>query len=193
MTDSVLDLLKWTLLGLLYLFFARVLWAVWTEVRTTNHSPQTATPAATPTATSTPAPTATSGTPRSHADATRALNADPTLRSQRGKRGRNSGQPTARGAATKLIILEPKRLKGQTLQITADITIGREADCTLSISDDTYISGHHAKISLRDGQPVIEDLGSTNGSFHNGNRFSGLKLLHPGDRIQIGHTVIEAR
>ena len=34
MTDSVLDLLKFGLLALLYLFFARVLWAVWSEVRT---------------------------------------------------------------------------------------------------------------------------------------------------------------
>lgn len=34
MTDQLLTLLKFVLLGLLYLFFARVLWAVWSEVRT---------------------------------------------------------------------------------------------------------------------------------------------------------------
>ncbi len=33
MTDQALDILKLVLLGLLYLFFARVLWAVWSEVR----------------------------------------------------------------------------------------------------------------------------------------------------------------
>ena len=33
MTDQVLNILKFVLLGLLYLFFARVLWAVWSEVR----------------------------------------------------------------------------------------------------------------------------------------------------------------
>ena len=33
MTDQVLDILKLVLLALLYLFFARVLWAVWSEVR----------------------------------------------------------------------------------------------------------------------------------------------------------------
>ena len=36
MTDQVLDILKFVLLGLLYLFFARVLWAVWSEVRSAN-------------------------------------------------------------------------------------------------------------------------------------------------------------
>jgi hypothetical protein len=36
MTDQALDILKLVLLGLLYLFFARVLWAVWSEVRSAN-------------------------------------------------------------------------------------------------------------------------------------------------------------
>lgn len=181
MTDSVLDLLKWTLLGLLYLFFARVLWAVWTEVRSSTRDPQLIPPS----------PTAQTSSHRQ--DATRTLEADPTLRSKRSGRTRGTDTETRRGAATKLVILEPKSVKGQTHLIAGEITIGRDSSCTLSVPDDTYISGLHAKVSVRDGQPVIEDLGSTNGSFHNGNRFSGLKLLHPGDRIQIGHTVIEAR
>ena len=40
---------------------------------------------------------------------------------------------------------------------------------------------------------MVEDLGSTNGSFHNGNRLSGARLLHPGDRVQVGYTVLEAQ
>ena len=39
MTDQVLNILKFVLLGLLYLFFARVLWAVWSEVRTPKQRP----------------------------------------------------------------------------------------------------------------------------------------------------------
>ena len=39
---------------------------------------------------------------------------------------------------------------------------------------------------------MIEDLGSTNGTFHNGNRLHGSTRLHRGDRIQIGYTVLEA-
>jgi hypothetical protein len=181
MTDSVLDLLKWTLLGLLYLFFARVLWAVWTEVRSAGAPTQLA------------GPTARSASTGTSGDATRALEADPTMRTQRPSRAKRASADTRRGAATKLVILEPKALKGQTHLISGEITIGRDASCTLAIPEDTFVSGMHAKVSVREGQPVIEDLGSTNGSFHNGNRFSGLKLLHPGDRIQIGRTVIEAR
>ncbi len=40
---------------------------------------------------------------------------------------------------------------------------------------------------------MVEDLGSTNGSFHNGDRLNGAHLLHPGDRIQVGYTVLEAQ
>ena len=40
---------------------------------------------------------------------------------------------------------------------------------------------------------MVEDLGSTNGTFHNGNRLHGSRLLHKGDRIQVGTTVIEAQ
>ena len=39
MTDQILNILKFALLGLLYLFFARVLWAVWSEVRTPKQRP----------------------------------------------------------------------------------------------------------------------------------------------------------
>ena len=40
---------------------------------------------------------------------------------------------------------------------------------------------------------MVEDLGSTNGTFHNGNRLNGSRLLHPGDRVQVGNTVMEAQ
>ena len=54
------------------------------------------------------------------------------------------------------------------------------------IEGDTFISQRHARIYIRDGQPMVEDLGWTNGSFHNGNRLSGARLLHPGDHVQVG-------
>jgi pSer/pThr/pTyr-binding forkhead associated (FHA) protein len=40
---------------------------------------------------------------------------------------------------------------------------------------------------------MVEDLGSTNGTFHNGSKITSPRLLHPGDRIQVGTTVIEAQ
>ena len=44
MTDQALDILKLVLLALLYLFFARVLWAVWSEVRQPVNARQTSEP-----------------------------------------------------------------------------------------------------------------------------------------------------
>jgi pSer/pThr/pTyr-binding forkhead associated (FHA) protein len=91
------------------------------------------------------------------------------------------------------VILEPKARRGATYALNGEITIGRDADCTIQIEGDTFVSQRHARVHLVDGQPMVEDLGSTNGSFHNGNRLHGVRLLHPGDRIQVGYTVLEAQ
>ena len=40
---------------------------------------------------------------------------------------------------------------------------------------------------------TVQDLESANGTFHNGAKLVGAKLLHPGDRIQVGTTLIEAQ
>ena len=80
-----------------------------------------------------------------------------------------------------------------TIALGDEITLGRDENCTISIQDDTYVSTLHLRIYSYDGQPMIEDLGSTNGTFHNGTRMHGTKLLQPGDRIQVGTTVIEAQ
>jgi pSer/pThr/pTyr-binding forkhead associated (FHA) protein len=80
-----------------------------------------------------------------------------------------------------------------TVALGGDIVIGREPGCTITIDDDAYVSQHHLRVYDYDGQPMVEDLGSTNGTFHNGTKLVGAKLLHPGDRIQVGTTVIEAQ
>jgi pSer/pThr/pTyr-binding forkhead associated (FHA) protein len=61
------------------------------------------------------------------------------------------------------------------------------------IEGDSFVSQRHARIYVLDGQPMVEDLGSTNGSFHNGTRLQGSRLLHQGDRVQVGYTVLEAQ
>ena len=77
--------------------------------------------------------------------------------------------------------------------IDGEITLGRDPSCTISIQDDSYVSQLHLRVYDYDGQPMVEDLGSTNGTYHNGTKMIGAKLLHPGDRIQVGTTVIEAQ
>lgn len=168
-SDQALDILKFVLLGLLYLFFARVLWAVWSEVRRADQHPV-------------PPVGLVEGAGDEHA----ATVAADKPRSRRPPKGR-------RGTVKRLVVIEPKARRGQTFAVGGDVTIGRDPSSTIRIDDDTYVSQHHAKVFVVDGQAMVEDLGSTNGSFHNGNRLVGQRLLHPGDRIQVGYTVLEAQ
>jgi hypothetical protein len=63
-------------------------------------------------------------------------------------------------------------------------TLGRgEVEIKL---DDPYASARHARISRQGHVVVIEDLGSTNGTYLNEQPLTGPQPLHPGDRIRIG-------
>jgi FHA domain len=63
-------------------------------------------------------------------------------------------------------------------------TLGR-GDVEIRL-DDPFASAHHARISREGHVVVIEDLGSTNGTYLNEEPLSGPQPLHPGDRIRIG-------
>ena len=91
------------------------------------------------------------------------------------------------------MIVEPKARRGQAFPLGQEITVGRDPSSTVVIDGDTFVSSTHLRIFDLDGQAMVEDLGSTNGSFHNGNRLVGSRLLHPGDRVQVGYTVLEAQ
>jgi hypothetical protein len=189
MTDQVLNILKFVLLGLLYLFFARVLWAVWSEVRTPTRRPVAGTPrAAMPNPN---APTAAAVRPAAPGVAPTPIGT-PKPSAKRDKKKRSAGRG-ARPRATRLVMLEPKERRGVAINLGGEITIGRDASCTITIDDDAYISTLHLRFYDYEGQPMVEDLGSTNGTFHNGTKLNGAKLLHPGDRVQVGTTVIEAQ
>lgn len=183
MTDQVLNILKFVLLGLLYLFFARVLWAVWSEVRTPQARPMVGAQRVAGAPQPIPASAPTTPTPRPLSEAKQKSKPKKSKRDKKGPRGR----------AARLVILEPRSRRGLSVPLMGEITLGREPDCTITIDDDAYISQLHLRIYDYEGQPMVEDLGSTNGTFHNGNKLVGSKLLHPGDRIQVGTTVIEAQ
>ncbi len=189
MTDSVLDLMKFVLLGLLYVFFARVLWAVWSEVRVpkvANTAPA-APGAAAPTSRRADVP-ATAGT---GSTSTRAATA-PMGRSGT-DRSIATGSAPSGAVATKLVISQPEHLAGQSHPIADEPTIGRHDDCAIAMADDSFLSGRHARVFVLDDQPMVEDLDSTNGSFHNGARFGGIRLISPGDTLNFGSITVEVR
>lgn len=78
---------------------------------------------------------------------------------------------------------------GQTFDAgPVPVTVGRADDNTIALDGDEFASGHHARIeSQRDGVWLL-DLGSTNGTFVNGEPVNGRRQLHEGDIVQIGDT-----
>jgi predicted component of type VI protein secretion system len=69
-----------------------------------------------------------------------------------------------------------------------EIFIGRDVNSDVVISD-SEVSRKHARIILQAGGYTLEDLGSTNGTFVNGQRLMGPHLLRPGELIMLGENV----
>src|SRR5438445_11409195 len=67
------------------------------------------------------------------------------------------------------------------LRLDREIIIGRSSDLDMVLVED-MVSRKHAKISTHSGQITIQDLGSTNGTFVNGEKIKKVRLKE-GDRI----------
>ncbi|MEN8649757.1 FHA domain-containing protein [Streptomyces sp. 21So2-11] len=102
-------------------------------------------------------------------------------------------QRQRRGAPTKLVVSEGT-LTGTTVALQGQtITLGRAHDSTIVLDDD-YASSRHARIYPdRDGQWIVEDLGSTNGTYLDRTRLTTPTPIPLGSPIRIGKTVIELR
>jgi pSer/pThr/pTyr-binding forkhead associated (FHA) protein len=82
---------------------------------------------------------------------------------------------------------------GRQLVLDRPAVIGRSPDADLTL-EDGQASRRHAQVSpATDGSAVVEDLGSANGTFVNGNELVGPARLDPGDELLIGVTLIQAR
>lgn len=104
-------------------------------------------------------------------------------------------QPPARsrrGEPRKLVVTKGP-LAGTTLNLTDQpISIGRANDATLVLNDD-YASSRHARLFSQDGQWIVEDLGSTNGTYLDRQRVSRPMPVPLGVPVRIGKTVLELR
>lgn len=157
MSEQLLTILKLCLLALLYLFFFRVLRAVWVEIKP---------------------PAGAVG----FVDA-------PVQKGKRRAR-RPARAPGRRAAPSQLVIVEPASQRGRRFPLGDELTVGRAAGCQVTV-DDTYVSQLHARVFRRNGQLLVEDLGSTNGSYLNGARVTGPMVMQRGDKLKVGNTVLE--
>ncbi len=144
MPESVLTVLKYCFLALVYLFLFRVVQVVIRELR--------------------------------------APASDEAGDGRRDRRGRRD---------VRLRILEPESHEGELYPLGEEITVGRGGGCGIVLPDDSFVSTVHARLFRRGNEVFVEDLGSRNGTFLNGDPVSTATRLRRGDRVQFGQTVAE--
>ncbi len=116
-------------------------------------------------------------------------------------RSRPSPQPVrqpqraarASRGAPRYLLVTGGPLSGMTINLTdQQITMGRANDATLVLNDD-YASSRHARIFPQDGQWLVEDLGSTNGTYLDRQKVTRPTPVPVGAPIRIGKAVLELR
>lgn len=89
--------------------------------------------------------------------------------------------------------MSPVTMKNLTFAVgDTPFTLGRLEDNNLCLAEDSYVSSHHARLYRLDGYILVEDLGSTNGTFLNKEPITGVTKLRVGDRVQVGGVILEA-
>jgi len=69
------------------------------------------------------------------------------------------------------------------------MTIGRDSTNEITIND-AEVSRRHARLTFQGGKYVLEDLGSTNGTFVNGQRLAGPRVLKAGEVVSFGEQIV---
>jgi len=107
--------------------------------------------------------------------------------------GRPARPPRPGRGSPRILVVTSGALKGTSLDLVQQqITLGRANDATLVLNDD-YASSRHARIFPQDGQWIVEDLGSTNGTYLDRQKVTRPMPVPLGVPIRIGKTVLELR
>lgn len=96
-------------------------------------------------------------------------------------------------AGADIVIVHSDGQAGLRFAVRGGVVLGKshEADIVL---DDPYASDFHLRFGTEEGQVVVSDLGSTNGTYVNGRRISAAPVaLSRGDAVQVGKTIMEVR
>ena len=205
MPEELLTIFKVCLLILLYLFFFRVLRAVWTEVNSIPTTAGGSAPAAkrrrgagrakgraaAPAATVAAPP---AGVPASAAATAAGSGIGRPTRAAAAPAAHSTGTGDAQPATTptKLVAAEPSHIAGLHYALHPGMTLGRGSAASV-VLDDSFLSQQHVAFEHRDADWFVVDLQSTNGTYLNGAKVERPARLRVGDRVQIGNIVLEAR
>jgi pSer/pThr/pTyr-binding forkhead associated (FHA) protein len=86
-----------------------------------------------------------------------------------------------------VVVDGPGLRKGKTIDVSVPTVVGRDQDSGIALDGDEFASGRHARIEARSDGVWVEDLGSTNGTYVNGERITA-ERLNPGDVVRFGQT-----
>jgi pSer/pThr/pTyr-binding forkhead associated (FHA) protein len=126
------------------------------------------------------------------AGSVRAAGRPPAAKAARPTQRKATKPAKGKGIPRKLVVTDGG-LTGTSMDLgDQPITIGRADDSTLVLTDD-YASAKHARLVPQDGQWLVEDLGSTNGTYLDRDKVTRPTPVPPGVPIRIGRTAIELR
>jgi hypothetical protein len=91
------------------------------------------------------------------------------------------------------IVIKEGPNAGQELDVQDATIVGRDPAGAQLVVEDPEASRRHATVAPSGSGAVVEDLGSTNGTFVNGQRIEGSTEVGPGDEIRIGNSVLEVQ
>jgi pSer/pThr/pTyr-binding forkhead associated (FHA) protein len=159
--NAVLHVMQWGVIALIFLFFLRVIRAVWVEM-----SP------------------ATIRKPRWQKRQERRDERNATRAAAPPKQQKRRRQ-------LYLKVVQPPSHAGRSYDLDDELTIGRSPGCGVSMPEDIYTSTLHARLFRHNDQLWVEDLGSTNGTYVNSEQIAKAVRLGKGDMLQVGSTVFE--
>lgn len=114
-------------------------------------------------------------------------------KSQRGSQRQPRPAKGGKGEPSRAVIVEgPDAGRQVPLQGGAPVTFGRGTTCTVPLADE-YISNQHARLRFHEGRWLVEDLGSTNGTYIGNQRLSRATPMNVKSRFRLGKTVVELR
>jgi hypothetical protein len=96
-----------------------------------------------------------------------------------------AGADLAHRSPQLVVARAPGHEEGMIYDVDGDLVLGRGDRAEIRL-EDPFASSRHARVFLQGNAVVVEDLGSTNGTYLNEEVLQTPRPLHPGDRVRIG-------